>query len=270
MKKIILIMIVASLLVSCKGRKVNKKMVRSLIGGEWILKNYVDELRETGSPYKAGEKLKGITEMKILTDVYDRNDSIRVIAALNNHEGYEFRLLLEKIPDGIKVNAFPSETGNFEKFEIVFDTKNDSVIKLVGYGQNGTITESYEYLKINNKADTSTTMSLPDILAIKTILSGKFNLVTFDKKTLSEVTFFNDGIVKGFLNYKCFRILTDFIASGVEFDYMMLGSDNKCFRAEKEFGLKTFSDRIELYSIKTDSTDFFSEMDKMEFVLRRK
>jgi hypothetical protein len=269
MKKLILIVIVATFLTGCGGRKVNKKMVRTIIGGEWIIKSYADELKVTGSPYKAGKKLKGITEMKIITNVNDRNDSIRVMAALNNHEGYTFKLFLEKIPDGIKVRAFPSEIGSKEKFELQFDFKNDSVIKMIGYDESGNIIESVEYLKLSDDVDTLTSMTLPDIFAIKNILHGKFNLEDANKKVLSEVSFGIDGKVKGFMNYRYFRLLTDFIASGVEFDFLMLGADNNGFRSEKEFGVKTFTDRIELYSVKTGSTEFYTQMDKLEFILKR-
>lgn len=270
MKRLLLLVIISSLIISCGGRKVNKKMVRTLIGGEWILKSYIDELRTTGSPYKAGEKLKGITEMKIITDIYDRNDSINVTAALNNHEGYSFKLFLEKTSDAIKVNAFPNEVENTDKYEIRFDLKKDSLIQLVRLDDKGDVAESTEFVKLNKEPDANANLTLVDYYAINTILSGNFKLLDANQKELSDISFYNTGKVDGFQNYSCFRLLTDFIASGVEFDFLMLGNDNKSFISKKDFGMKINKDKIELYSVVTDSTEFFMQMDKLEYILKRK
>lgn len=270
MKNVLLLLLISVILFGCGGRKVNKKTARNIIGGEWILKSYVDELKATGSPYKAGEKLKGITEMKIVTDVYDRNDSINVVAIVNNHEGYSFKLFLEKTSDAIMVKAFPNEIENKDVFEIRFDINNDTVIKLVTLDEKGNITESVDYLKVSRETDVNSNLTLADLISMKIVLGGDFNLLDNNNKEISPVSFSSTGTVNGFPAYKNYRLLTDFIASGVEFDYLMLSNDSKSFMPEKEFGLKRFQDRIELYSVMTDSTEFFVQMDKLAYILKRK
>jgi hypothetical protein len=270
MKNFLILLMISMILFSCGGRKVNKKTARNIIGGEWILKSYVDELKATGSPYKAGEKLKGITEMKIVTDVYDRNDSINVVAIVNNHEGYSFKLFLEKTSDAIMVKAFPNEIANKDIFEIRFDINNDSVIKLVTFDEKGNIIESVDYLKVSRESDANANLTIADLMSMRIVFGGDFRLFDNNNKELSQVSFYSTGSVKGFPGYKNYRLLNDFIASGVEFDYLMLSNDSKSFMQEKEFGLKRIQDRIELYSVVTDSTEFFVQMDKLAYILKRK
>jgi len=269
MRKIVFIIFAVFILISCSNNETtlendssqmdnNTSQMESLkqhfipkIKGVWVLTDYINEIEKTKSPLKSRHKLyennfNTITTMVI--DVANQSDSIEVGAGMNNHEGYDFVIYFQagKDENRLKTNIIDyDEESNF--YEIGYEIKNNiTYLFLYHYDKTNKLIGKTQFSKVVEETQDNDLGFGLQYMVNKKLLSGNFTLIdSTDRKT--KIKFNADGTLTGFLNFKTYYVLTDYLGAAVIPDIDMVNFRNK--ENWELYAFRVVKDTILLYSV---------------------
>lgn len=273
MRKLLLIIAGASLIASCKqGGNEDKKAgakgaVLPYLQGTWVMTDYINDLKATGSPLQSSGKLTGIVSMTINKDVAE-NDSLPVPGSLNNHEGTSFNIILQQGANKqqLKTDLADNSTGNY--YEIGYDAGKDTSAVLIEYNKDHKEVGKHYFSKVTGpQTDDSEPYGL-QYMANKILLTGTYN-ATDDAGKTSTVEFTEDGLVKGVGGHKTYYIFTDFLGEGDGYKIDELCFDEQT-KNQKPYIFQIRKDTVRLYQAKENAERTKLEQGPLKYTLIKK
>jgi len=224
------------------------KIFKPFIQGVWVKSDYVNDLKNTRSPFASKEKLGGVASL-IINLADERTDSTHIGYSLNNHEGSDFVLYFKKgqMETSLKT-GLPDYDIKSNFYELGYSLiGNDTSLVLYHYNKERKIINKIFYTRVALKAEDETDAAWGiTYITNKLLITGKY-LAIDTAGTNSSVEFGNDGKVSGFQGYKSFYINTDFAA----------GPENNV--DDIVFDLNTKTHRPYIYNFKDDTLYFYVE-----------
>lgn len=270
MKNLILIISVACVFASCAGNNKNaatdtlaatpstieaKKLIQEftpIIEGAWVKLDYIQEIARTKSPLKAAHKAGNITTF-IFSNNNISGDSAIVAVGYGNHEGGEliFKFKSGRIPNSITGYDRFSETKS-PSYVLQYTVKKDTLLTLYEYDITGTLLTTTQYYKapVNWKKNELGYATYAEVNKI--LVTGNYTL-TNSLGSSSQVSFSNEGKVKGLDDFKEFRINVDFIGELNNLDKIIFGE----FGHEDVYNFVISKDTLKLFetSYSADSVE---------------
>jgi len=259
MKKIIIFSFgIFLLIISCSNNKKNtnnssqttlktdslKQVFCPIIGGVWVISDYIEEIKKTKSPQKSSNHLGFISAMVI----YEKSDSVIIGVSLNNHEGFNFTAYFEQTQNknSLKTNI-PDYYNELNYYELGYEKINDEIfLFLYHYDQTNKLLNKTKYTKIaKNQSDSDMAFGI-QLIVNELLFSGNY-LIIDTTNTEQKVVFQTDGSVNGLSNFKDFYILTDFATSPEICPDIVIFDLHK--PTQKDFAFQLKKDAIYLYSI---------------------
>jgi hypothetical protein len=243
---------------SCSNNEINnhnitkdKKNLKlpSVFEGQWVLSEYINSIEKTLSPVKSADKLKGVVTLIIPNS--SNNDTIEIGASLNNHEGYSFRIILEK---GKLNNSFKTDLIDFDNesnyYEIGYELiNNKAFIFLYHYNHSNKLIDKIKFTKVEVKNTENDAAEGLQQAVNEKIFTGKFLL--YDSTNIPiKLSFNNEGKIFGHSAFKTYYVFTDFMGGPEPMvDELIIN-----FRKEKSKGFlfNAKKDTIFLYESKGD------------------
>jgi hypothetical protein len=219
MKNILYVLLIISLLISCKSNtkqipakdsttnaqsdnqvQALIKRFKPIIQGVWVEKEYIDKIIKTRSPLASEDKVGDITTMYINTDRIN-GDSL-IVPTGDNHEGSQITVKFYpgKKPSSIRISeggelGYTIEKGDTIMFYTRLDDQTKKIIKT-------------EFIKsLNKQPDDDLGYGL-NYAINKGLIAGNY-ILTDTLNSNVKVTFTNDGKVYGFLNHSKYEINID-------------------------------------------------------------
>jgi len=228
-----------------------KQKFTPIIQGVWVLTDYINEIEKTKSPLKSRNTLTGHNFNVIVTMVIDaenQSDSIEVGVSVNNHEGDFFTVYFQtgENKNSLKTNIIDyDEKSNF--YELGYEIINKiTYLFLYHYDKTNKLIGKTQFSKVAEKKQDNDGAWGLQYMVNKKLFSGNFTLID-STNTKTEIEFNADGSLIGFLNFKTYHILTDYLGSAVIPDIDMIS-----FRDGKNWELYAFQiikDTILLYRV---------------------
>lgn len=222
--------------------------IKSIINGSWYELNYIDDIRQTKSPFKSQNALTSIVEIDIDT-TKAIGDTLEV-GAPSIHEGYSFRIVFKT---GLTKNSVQTDIIDYENennfYELGYDISNqDTTLIIYHYDKNKKLLGQIKYKKVPKNSE-----SALQYMVNKTLFSSNYKTVDSLGQTLT-VNFSNDGNVTGLPNCKKYYVLTDFVA-GPENNL-----DQVCF------DIQTDNQRCYAYEIKGDTIKLYDTKESEDHI----
>jgi len=187
---------------------------KPFLNGTWVPVDYIKAIVKTKSPLKSSEEITFISEFSIDTTGIIK-DSIHVLAAMGNHEGYDFYVYFKQ---GITstslltdINGYSEELSSSYELGYVI-SKSDTSLILSHYDKNKKLLDETKYIKApvnesNNEEDASGLQYMVN----KKLVSGTY-IVTDSTGGETQVELTNEGKIMGFPGFKTYYVITDFVA----------------------------------------------------------
>jgi len=228
-----------------------------IIQGVWVLTDYINEIEATQSPIKSMHKLMQPNPMHILDeivtmviDVTNQSDTINVGASINNHEEYYFTIYSQtgQNDNSLKTNISSGYGDRYNFYELSYKTINNvNYLLLYCYDKTNKLIGTRQFTKVADKQEEEDVAWGIQYIVNKKLLFGDFLLID-NENAKTQIKFTDDGSVKGFPEFKTYKIVTDFIG-----DIIFLEIDIILFRNDKgdlsEYAFQINKDTIYLYSI---------------------
>jgi hypothetical protein len=256
MKNIIYVLLIISLLISCRSNtkqipakdsttnaqsvyqvQALIKQFKPIIQGVWVEKEYIDKIIKTRSPLASEGNVGYITTMYINTD-HINGDSL-IVPTGDNHEGSQITIKFYpgKTPSSIKISeggelGYAIEKGDTIMFYIRTDDQTKKVIKT-------------EFIKALNKQPDDDLGYGLNYAINKGLIAGNYILTDTLNSTM-KVTFTNDGKVYGFLNHSKYEINIDLNTTPMDnLDEISFDISSKSLAS---FSYKINGDTLNLYA----------------------
>lgn len=241
------------------------KQYKPYFDGIWVVKDYVNDLGKTRSPYKSRNKLGGVAGLEINIGL-THTDSTMAGVSLNNHEGTNFTIYSKA---GVRGNSLKINwkdygiTTNFYELGYSID-RNDTILILYHYNKDHQLLDSTCYLKVVQSESKNDMGYGIQYITNKILITGNYNLIDSTGHT-EKVEFTNEGNVSGFLGFKTYYINTDFEA-GPENNIDEITFDLYT-KKQKDYAYTFNTDTLTLYetTANADSTKLF--LGKMAYTL---
>lgn len=211
--------------------------------GTWVPADYINDIVKTKSPLKSSNKITYISEFSIDT-IKLSDDSIHIGAAMGNHEGGEFIIYFKQ---GLTSTSLPIKINEDEisLYELGYVINGvDTSLVLFHYDKNKKLLEETKYIKVQASKPSGELGDGFQYIVNKKLIAGTYEVSdSTENKTRIELT--ADGKIKGFLGFKTYYILTDFVARPEN------GTDEICFeiqtKEQKCYGFNIIADTINLF-----------------------
>ncbi|TRW22529.1 hypothetical protein FMM05_16750 [Flavobacterium zepuense] len=183
-----------------------KKQFLPVIQGVWVTSDYINDIRQNKSPYKAYEKLSGAAAIVINSEA---SDSLVAGISFNNHEGSSLTIYFKPghTPHSLLTDHNIYESS--DSFELAYTiTKNDTLLFMNRYTAAGKLLQSRSYTRVStNTAHDSMDWGIEQVVNAE-LLAGTY---TVDgTKPAITVTFNQNGTVTGFEDFTTYFVGTDF------------------------------------------------------------
>lgn len=261
MKRIILCGVSALLLAACDnpgdkqptGDKTAMVPVANVMSGTWVMSDYLNDLRQTGSPKASSPKLNGVVSMLVDASLV-QGDTILVSASLNNHEGLNFYLFLRQ---GQNEHSLQTDhtTGTDDSYELSYSIKDDTVLQLLHYDKDKKLVDSRDFTKVRGPLTEESEPYGLQYMVNKVLFSGRYRLIDEDstkniKKQSTEnsgreIELTDDGMVRGMQEHKTYYVFTDFLGD-VETNLDEMAFDPQT-KNQKPYIFQVNGDTIRLY-----------------------
>jgi hypothetical protein len=277
MRQLTLLLLIVFSLASCASIKTksnldtsqakpSKQNIISQLQGVWVLTDYINEIKQTKSPLKSANKLKGIVTMII--NGSNKNNKIEVTASWNNHEGLNFITYLK---EGHSQNTLKTDIPDYEEesnyYEIGYETINkQTFLFLYHFNKENKLLDKKQFSKVaETQKDNDVTAGLQQLVN-KEIFAGNYTLIDSTNSKL-KVVFNSDGSLVNFPGFKSYFVLTDFLG----------GPDNNldqvCFNLSepdfKCFAFEIKGNAINLYNTHSDEEKGILILDKLQYKLEK-
>jgi hypothetical protein len=218
---------------------------KSILHGAWVKTDYIEEIKNTKSPYLSKEKLWGTTAF-VIDSMQIMGDSLSVSASLNNHEGDSFVIYFKgnKVLNSFKINKLDNEIpSNF--YELNYDiSQKDTTLSILHYDKNQKLLDKTLYTKIKlNDAQKEATDGIQTMIN-RSLFVGEYQITDTGGKNLA-IKLTEDGKILGLNNFKSYEIMSDFVVE------MENNLDQICFdmntEKQKCYAFKINPTTIELF-----------------------
>lgn len=179
------------------------------IHGVWILKDYIEDVVKSKSPFYSSRLLTGLVCIVIDTSKLN-GDSLTVAASLNNHEGDVFTIYFDKNKRSGFLKTSIQDYDNPDNATGVIIDKNENILKIVVCNLNGDTVSERHYIKVIEEPTGDDLGYAMDYVVDSILFDGKYNLLQ-DSHRQSVVDFSRHGIVTGLENHKRYNVITDFV-----------------------------------------------------------
>lgn len=183
-----------------------KKQFLPVIKGVWVTSDYINDIRQNKSPYKAYEKLSGAAAIMINNTA---SDSLVAGMSLNNHEGSSLAIYFKPghTPHSLLTNHSVYESS--DSFELAYTiTKNDTLLFMNRYTATGKLISSRKYTQVSYDTTHNDLGWGVEQVVNKDLLAGTYNID--GTKPPIMVTFNQDGTVTGFEDFTTYFVGTNF------------------------------------------------------------
>lgn len=221
MKKLTYIFLIVTFLTSCSDNHKAKQKIEATerstevlafpkkLEGVWVLADYITSIEKTKSTVKSASKLKGIVAIYVCG--IPKADTLVVGANLDNHEGYSFRILLEK---GTLANSFKTDCMDFNcdsnRYEIGIEKINNiEHLFMYLFNKSNKLIKKTKYTKIMQHCSENELATGLEIVVNKNLIVGTYQLIDSTNKS-THISFKKNGTILGNSKFKNYYIFTDF------------------------------------------------------------
>lgn len=219
MKKLLLILVAASVFISCGSDETETKETPAetratfsqITEGTWVMTDYIADLQKTKSPKASADKLKGVVAMEIDPTEQDIDSTI-VSANFNNHEGMTFYLYFRAGQEANSLaTALTDEDGSGNFYDLGYTVKgDDTLLELKHYNKEKKLLDTRTFAKVTGPLTADSEPYGLQYMANKVLFAGNYN-VTDDEGNSFEVELTDDGMAKGMEGHTTYYVFTDFM-----------------------------------------------------------
>lgn len=203
-----------------------------ILKGVWVPKEYVQELDRTHSPYQCRAELAGVTEIRINPSEMSGN-TLPIMLGMNNHEGASLSLQFVESTDENGKKKVTVRSGSFDweravtgyLFEPVITAEADTFLIMQALMDGGSGSRK-EFVRIPfaNALEANASNGIALVTQMR-LFPTPFRATDASGKEIGTIEFSADGNVTGLPGAARYEIMTDFIASGVSFDGILVYPD---------------------------------------------
>jgi hypothetical protein len=184
--------------------------VLQIIKGVWVKTDYIESIMQTRSPYESSEELEGLVAFLIDQSTL-KGDTLNVDGSLNNHEGFNFNLFLDKITNG---NSILTDISDYETKDVHFNieyniTSKDTILILKKITNSNKCLEQIKYTRVSDKLSDNESGLGINTFVNKNLFAGKYSLV-IPKAKKQSIELTADGKIIGWKDYNEYEVMTDF------------------------------------------------------------
>lgn len=244
---------------SSKTKKLDSAVLKQY-QGNWIRKDYIDQLRKTKSPLQSQEDVWGLSFFSYNGEI--KSDTLFFYGALNNHEGYQF-IVFSSVQDNFN-DTFATNIALVNENDKISDRykltltvdKTDTLLCLLKTDETNKIVDRKYYYKSNQNSFVNTVREI--------VIVGDY---TDAKNSENKIQFKNDGTLTGIKNYDKYDLITDFIGPYNNMDQLILyDQQNK----EKLYGLEWKGDSLFLFDVtENQETDILEKKEVLYVLVKR-
>jgi len=183
-----------------------KKQFVPIIKGVWVTSDYINDIRQNKSPFKAYEKLSGAAAIIINSEA---SDSLVAGISFNNHEGSSLTIYFKRGHTSHSLLTNHNVYESSDSFEVAYTiTKNDTILLMNRYTAAGKLLQSRPYTRVStNTAHNSMDWGIEQVVNAE-LLAGTYTVE--GTKPAVTVTFSQNGTVTGFEDFTTYFVGTDF------------------------------------------------------------
>lgn len=220
----------------------------SVLNGDWVEPNYIEDLKKTKSPQKSQNNLNSIVELNIDSSKIE-GDSLEV-GSPSIHEGMSFFVFFRP---GITANAFPTSLVDYNNESNFYElgyliTSKDTTVVIYHYDKNKKLIGQNEFKKVPKNSEGAL-----QYMVNKTLVAGKYQTTNTTGKSMT-VEFTNDGKIIGLADFTRYYVLTDFVAGPLN------NLDEICF------DIQTKNQKCYAYEIKGDTINLFETIENEDHI----
>jgi hypothetical protein len=284
MKKIILPVLIICLFVACKSKSKPPvgdsvasstsaknqseelmKKFKPMIQGEWLKKDYIDEITKTKSPQQAYKKVGNITEMAIDTSKI-KADSILVNYNSGHHEVGDLIIKFHAGNSPNSITAYdPVNSIERNYYELKISEANKSLLTLYTFDKNKKIVDSARYFKLSEDADKKGLGDGTTYIINKILVIGDYT-IRDSSNNVSKVSFKDDGKITGMTEFKDYSVMVDFMTPPNNLDEIVFDPTSE---HSKSFAFKVNADTLNLYETKAAADSVNLDLGKLKYKLVR-
>jgi len=218
------------------------KKYKNFLAGDWVNKDYFDEIKRTKSTQLAYGKAGPITDMLIDTGAI-KADTLLVQYNSSFHEAFSLIINFNpgKSEDAITAHD-PADYIDRKFYKLKINAVNQLLTVFI-YDKQGKFVDSVHFFK--PPPGDHGQISVDDYLINQILISGKY-IATDSLKNSFKVSFTNDGKLTGLNDFKTYGIGTDFMTPPNNIDQIFLDGG----KTQKMYGFKINADTLNLYETK--------------------
>jgi hypothetical protein len=218
------------------------KKYKIFLAGDWVNKDYFDEIKRTKSTQQAYGKAGPITDMLIDTGAI-KADTLLVQYNSSFHEAFSLIINFKPRKSDDAITAYdPADYIDRKFYKLKINAANELLTVFI-YDKQRQFVDSVHFFKPPTRSHGQ--ISADDYLINQILISGNY-VATDSLKNSFKVSFTNDGKMTGLNDFKTYGIGTDFMTPPNNIDQIFLDGG----KTQKMYGFKINADTLNLYETK--------------------